>query len=143
MIIFALRWCANALALMATVKLLDGIRVDSLETVALAALGLGLVNTFVRPALIVLTLPLTVFSFGFFTLVINAVLFYAISRLVPGFVVSTAADAFWGSLLFGLFSFILNQWFVGQQPRVPPRGPQMHARRHGKDVIDVEGKAEK
>lgn len=139
MITLLLRWFANALALLATVKLVNGLAVDSLETVVLAALSLGLLNAFARPLLILLTLPLTVVSFGLFTLVINAALFYAISRLVPGFTVSGASAAFWGALVFGLFSFLFGLLFVPRQPG----GPQVRMRRRGAEVIDVEGRPEK
>jgi putative membrane protein len=90
---------------------IPGIRVDRIETALVAALVLGLVNALLRPVLVYLTLPLTIMSLGFFTLIINGALFYMVSKLVKGFSVVSFWDAVWGALLFSVFSFMLNIFF--------------------------------
>lgn len=75
--------------------LLDGVRFDHFSTLFWAALCLGLANTFVRPVLVLLTLPITVLSLGFFLLVINAAILGLVAALLPGFHI----DGFWSALL--------------------------------------------
>jgi len=74
----------------------------------LAALVLGLVNTFIRPVLLVLTLPVTFFTLGLFILVINALAFLIASWLVPGFTVYTFWGAMAGALITSIVSWLLN-----------------------------------
>lgn len=98
----------NALAVMAVPYLVPGVSVTSFPTAFLAAIVIGLVNTFVRPILLLLSLPVTVITLGLFTLVINALMFWLASNLVPGFTVQGFAPAFWGALVFWAVSWITN-----------------------------------
>ncbi len=81
--------------------LLDGITIQDTLTAMIVAVVLGLLNTFVKPIFIVLTIPITVFTLGLFLIVINILIVYWASKIVPGFTV-----AGWGSAL--LFSFIVS-----------------------------------
>ena len=74
--------------------LFDGVNVAHYSTLFWAALLLGIANTFVRPLLIVLTLPITILSLGFFLLVINAAVFGLVAWLLPGF----SLAGFWSAL---------------------------------------------
>jgi len=112
---FLIKWFVNIVSLLVVIHAMPGIRADSVETAAVAALVLGLVNAFLRPFVILFTLPINVLSLGFFTLVINAFLFWFVSRVVSGFSVAGFWSAFWGSLLFSVVSFLLNSF-------VSPRG---------------------
>jgi putative membrane protein len=73
-----------------------------------AALVLGLVNTFIRPVLVLLTLPVTVVSLGLFILVINGVLFLLVSHLVEGFHVAGFGSAFVAAILYSVISWALS-----------------------------------
>jgi putative membrane protein len=141
---FLIKWLANIAALMATVRLIPGIDADTWQTVAAAALILGLVNAFLRPLIILFTLPLHIFSLGLFTFVINAFLFYSVSKAVKGFMVADFSSAFWGALFFSFFSFALSL-LINPEGRVSwysVKG-RPHPRPRYKDVIDVKGKVEK
>jgi putative membrane protein len=101
-------WLVNALALMAVAYLLPGIAVASFLTALAAALVLGLVNTVVRPVLILLTLPATLLTLGLFIFVINGLLFWLVGTFIEGFVVS----GFWwgvaGAIVYSIVSWALS-----------------------------------
>jgi putative membrane protein len=101
-------WLLNAVALIAVAYLLPGISVSGFLTALLAALVLGLVNTLIRPLLIVLTLPVTVLTLGLFIFVINGLLFWFVGSFIDGFVVS----GFWwgviGAIAYSIFSWLLS-----------------------------------
>jgi putative membrane protein len=100
-----LRWLIGALALLAVAYFLPGIAVANFFPAAVvAALVLGLVNAFVRPLVKVLTLPLTCLTLGLFSLVVNAVLFWAVAAVVDGFAVEGVLAALLGSLLYSLIT---------------------------------------
>ena len=88
------------------------ISVDGFGAAVVAALVLGLVNAVVRPIFVILTLPLTILSLGLFLLVINALLLWGVSGVVPGFHVNGFGGAFLGSILISLVSWVLSS-FVG------------------------------
>lgn len=104
----------NALALVLVDFLLDSVQIAGFVSALMAGLVLGLVNTFIRPVLIVLTLPLTFFSLGLFIFFINALTFAATSWLVPGFNVLSFWGAFWGALLTGIAGWLLGMVFANR-----------------------------
>jgi putative membrane protein len=101
----------SALAVIITAFLLPGVQVGILSAF-LAALVLGLLNTFVKPLMILFTLPVNVLTLGLFTFVINAVIILLASSIVPGFKVK----GFWWALLFSLIlslvSYFLERYFI-------------------------------
>ncbi len=101
-------WAINAAALFALPYLMTSIRVDSVGTALIAALVLGLVNTLIRPLLVLLTLPVTLLTLGLFIFVINALMFWAVSQLVGGFHVAGFWSAFGGAILYSIISWILS-----------------------------------
>ncbi|MEA5114922.1 MAG: phage holin family protein [Geobacteraceae bacterium] len=105
---FLLRWLINAISLLAVVHIVAGVSVDRLLTTIIAALVIGLLNAFIRPLLLVLTLPVNVLTLGLFTLVINGCLFYLAAWLVKGFHVTGFWTAFIGALVFSIISWLLN-----------------------------------
>lgn len=106
---FLQRWVVNTLAvLVATYVVSRGIRYDKPLDLVVASLVLGLLNAFARPLLLLLSLPLLIFTLGLFTLVINALLLYFVGALIPGFHVDTFGAAFWGALVISLVSLALN-----------------------------------
>jgi putative membrane protein len=106
-----LRWILNAFALYFVMKLVPGIRIDQFSALLVGALVLGLLNAFLRPIIILLTLPATLLTLGLFTLVVNGFIFYLAAHLVEGFKVAGFGSAFVAALLFSLFSFVLNLIF--------------------------------
>jgi putative membrane protein len=106
-----LTWVLNAFALFFVMKLVPGIQIDHFSDLLIATIVLGLLNAFLRPLVILLTLPVTLLTLGLFTLVINGLMFYLAAHLVSGFHVTGFGAAFLAALLFSLFSFILNLLF--------------------------------
>lgn len=102
-----LGWLLNALALLAVAYLLPGIEVASFGAALMAALALGLVNTLVRPLLVLLTLPITLLSLGLFLLVINGLLFWAVGTWLEGFSVGGFWPGVFGALLYSVISWAL------------------------------------
>src|SRR5690554_525583 len=103
-----LRWAINALVLLGIPYVLESVRVESLGTALVTALALGLVNALIRPLLILLTLPITLITLGLFTLVINALLFWGVAKLVGGVYVPDFWTAFWSALLYSFLSWLVN-----------------------------------
>jgi putative membrane protein len=106
-----LKWVLNSFALFFVMKLVPGIQIDRFSDLLVATLVLGLLNAFLRPLVILFTLPVTILTLGLFTLVINGVMFYLAAQLVSGFHVTGFGAAFLAALLFSLFSSVLNMVF--------------------------------
>lgn len=108
-----IRWMVNAIALFVVVNTVKGIDItrggiDGFITLAAAALVIGLVNTFIKPVILILTLPLTVLTLGLFTLLVNALMFGLAGYLVKGFEVTSILGAIIGALAFSFLSFIFG-----------------------------------
>ncbi|MEI8175509.1 MAG: phage holin family protein [Candidatus Omnitrophota bacterium] len=137
-----LRCCVTVAALFIVVKTMPGIQVQDLQTTIVAALVIGLLNAFLRPFLVMLTLPFTILSLGIFTLFINGFIFYIAPRLVKGFVVADFWSAFWAALLFSVISFLLNVLTgAGAMVNVRRRGSTASRPDRG-TVIDTEATRE-
>lgn len=106
-----LKWALNSFALFIVMKTISGIQIDRFQDLLLATLVIGLLNVFLRPVIILLTLPVTVLTLGLFTLVINGLIFYMAANMVPGFHIEGFGSAFIAALLFSLFSSVLNLLF--------------------------------
>jgi putative membrane protein len=102
------RWCINALALLAVAYLYSGVQVDGIMAALIAALVLGLANAIIRPVLILLTLPVTLLTMGLFIFVINAFLFWFVAEVVSGFNVAGFMAALIGSLMYSVITLIVN-----------------------------------
>jgi len=109
-------WLINALALLALPYLVPSVQVDSLATALVAALVLGLVNSLIRPVLVLLTLPVTLVTLGLFVFVINALLFWLVASFVNGFHVAGFWSAFFGAIVYALVSWAASHLVFG-----PPR----------------------
>jgi putative membrane protein len=101
-------WIVNALALLALPYVIPSIQVAGFGTALLVAVVLGLINTLLRPLLILLTLPATLLTLGLFIFVINALLFQLAGYLVDGFNVGGFWPALLGSLAYSLISWLLS-----------------------------------
>lgn len=109
-------WILNALALLTVAYVLPGITVDGFASALIAALILGLINTLLRPLLILLTLPVTVVTLGLFILVINGLLFWFAGSVLKGFEVSGFWTGVAGALLYSIFSSVLAMLFFQRKP---------------------------
>ncbi len=103
-----LLWILNAVALLLVTYLLPSIQVAGFGWALLAALVLGFINTLVRPVLALLTLPITLLTLGIFYLVLNGLLFWLASALLPGFQVQGFFSALIGALLYGAIAWALS-----------------------------------
>ena len=99
-----INWLLAALAIMATAYLLPGVSLSGFVPALVTALVLGLVNAFIKPLLLLLTLPINILTLGLFTLVINALLIMLVSKLVSGFQV----QGFWWALAFSVVLTVVN-----------------------------------
>ena len=104
MIAFLAHLLITAALLLLVANLVRGIQVAGWGTAFLGAIVLGLVNAFVRPVMVLLTLPLTVLTFGLFLLVVNALMLWLAAALVPGIRVQGFGPALLGSLLLTLLN---------------------------------------
>lgn len=101
-------WLINTAALFAVPFLMKSVYVENIGTALIAALVLGLVNTLIRPLLVVLTFPVTVVTLGLFILVINGLMFWAVANLISGFYVAGFWSAVGGALVYSIISWALS-----------------------------------
>ena len=133
MIWFLVRWLVTAIAVLVAAQIVKGVHCDNFKALAVAALVLGIVNAFLRPVLLLITLPFNILSFGILTLFINGFLFWLVGRIVKDFQVNDFWAGFWGALIVSIVSFCLNS-LIGKKKRVTrPNTP----RQSDHDVIDV------
>jgi len=139
---FLKRWLITAVAVALAAQLVSGITCTTPAGLILAALLLGLLNAFIRPVMLLLSLPLLIFTLGLFVLVINAFLLYAVGHVFKDFHVASFGAAFWGSLVISIVSLALNMLTKGSGPvfeirrgKAPPRRPPDD--QGGGPVIDV------
>jgi putative membrane protein len=117
---FLLHWAITSLSLWVASYVFSGLKFANASALIIAALLLGFANAIVRPLLIILTLPLTVLTLGFFLLVINALMMLLVSSLVSGFLVSGFWTAFFASIFIAVLSFLLNLFLFGGPPSLRP-----------------------
>jgi putative membrane protein len=105
-------WILNAVALLIVAYVLPGITVASFGSALIAALVLGLLNTLVKPVLVLLTLPITVITLGLFLLVLNALVFWFAGSILKGFQVAGFWWALAGAVIYSLVSGLLSRLLV-------------------------------
>ncbi|MEO6563507.1 MAG: phage holin family protein [Nitrosospira sp.] len=105
---FLAHWGITALSLWLTSFIFHGISFANKKSLFLSALLLGFANAVIRPIIIILTIPLTLITFGLFLLVINALMMLLVSALVPGFRISGFWTAFFASIVVTLLSLIVG-----------------------------------
>jgi putative membrane protein len=142
---FLQRWIINTLAAALAAYIVSGIEYKRFIDLLLATLLLGMLNTFVRPILMLFSLPLLIFTLGLFTLIINALLLYFVGFLLaPKFNVTSFGAAFWGALIITIVSLVLNTLtgtggarFKVETRRAGPPPPRNRDDDGGGPVIDV------
>lgn len=98
------KWLALSLAIMFVGWVIPGITISSFATALIASIAIALVNLFIKPILVFLTLPINILTLGIFILVINALLFMFVAYLVPGVEVDGFWSAFLGALILSFLS---------------------------------------
>jgi putative membrane protein len=111
LLILITKLAINALALLVVTSIFRGICFDNNRAMIAAAVALALVNTYLRPLVVILTLPINILTLGLFTLVINAGMLELVSWLIPAFHVDTFWTAMGGALVISIISFLLS-WFL-------------------------------
>jgi putative membrane protein len=114
---FLIRWLVTTLAVAVAVKLTD-IRTDGWASLICMALFLGIINAFIRPVLLLLSLPFILVTLGFFILIVNTLTFWLAGGLVPGFYVDGFWNAFFGSIIVSIVSWALSVFFRGSDGQV-------------------------
>lgn len=100
---FLVKLLVSALVVLLTGYLLPGVNVDGFGVAILVAVVLAILNTLVKPILVILTIPLTILTLGLFLLVINAVIILLAGSLIGGF----SLDSFWWALLFSIIVSVI------------------------------------
>ncbi len=99
-----IHWFVSGLAVLAAAYILPGVHVPGIFVALVVALVLGIINTFLKPVILFLTLPINLLTLGLFTLVINALLILLVGMIVPGFKV----DGFLWALIFSIVLSLIN-----------------------------------
>jgi putative membrane protein len=111
------KWLLSASALLAVAQFYSGVQIQNYSSALMAALVIGLLSVFLRPLLILLTLPVTLLTLGLFLFVINALMFDAAAHMLDGFQVRDFAAALWGSLLYSAFGLVIDSALERLFPR--------------------------
>jgi putative membrane protein len=114
---FLIRAVVVAIGLWLASKIVSGIAFNSTQTLIAAALLLGIVNAFVRPIIVILTLPITLLTLGLFLLVINALMIMLVAWFLPGFLVAGFWSAIFAAIVVSLTSWVMSGW-IGPRGRI-------------------------
>jgi putative membrane protein len=115
---FLIRWAVTTVAVFAAEKLVPGIDCSSAGALLGASLLLGIINAFVRPVLLLLSIPFIIVTMGLFILVVNALLLLFVGQVVPSFNVEGFWSAFFGSIVISIVSWILSSFFRTSDGRI-------------------------
>ncbi len=122
---FVLRALVSAIGLWIATRWVPGIRINDAATLVLAGLLLGVVNAVVRPILVILTLPITILSLGFFLLIVNTAMVALVAWMLPGFHIY---GGFWSAFKTALIVWIigwLGSWLIGPRRRMDVRAHRL------------------
>ena len=128
MIVIITRWLIITVAILLASQFVPGIRVDTLSTAVIAACVLSLINIFIRPVFVLLTLPLSILTLGIFYFFINAFMLELVAYFVSGFEIVNFFSAFLGSMIISIVSWLANS-FIATHKIEKPDDP---------DFIDLE-----
>ena len=109
MVIMIVKWFLYALALILTAWLIPGISVSSILSAMIACVIIALINTFIKPVLNLITLPINILTVGIFALVLNALLFMLAAWLTPGIEIDGFLSGLLGSVVFSICSAIISR----------------------------------
>jgi putative membrane protein len=115
---FVLRALLSAIGLWIATYWVSGIRIDDASTLVLAGALLGIVNAIVRPIAILLTLPITILSLGFFLLVVNAGMVALVAGILPGFHIPGGFWSAFGTALIVWITGWVGSWLIGPRGKI-------------------------
>lgn len=115
---FVIRWLVTTIAVLVAAHLIPGIGYDGWGALLGASLLLGIINAFVRPILLLLSLPFIIVTMGLFIFVVNALLLLLVSKIVPAFHVAGFWSAFFGAIIISVVSWILSSFFRGSDGKI-------------------------
>lgn len=115
---FVLRWLITALAVLVAERLLPGVTCDGWGALLGASLLLGIINAFIRPVLLLLSLPFIIVTMGLFIFVVNALMLMLVSSVIPAFHVDGFWNAFFASIIISIVSCLLSSFFRTSDGRV-------------------------
>jgi len=118
MVAFLIRWFVTTVAVFVAGKIVPGISCEPISALLGASLLLGIINAFVRPLLLLLSLPFIILTMGLFIFVVNALLLMLVSTLIPPFHVEGFWSAFFGAIIISLVSWILSSFFRTSDGRI-------------------------
>jgi len=110
---FLIHWGITSLSLWVASYVFKGIRFEDTPSLVISALLLGFANAIIRPLLIIITLPFTLLTLGFFLLVINALMLLLVSAMVKGFTISGFWTAFFASIFIAVLSLLIGVYLDG------------------------------
>jgi len=114
---FVLRTLISMLGLYLASVLVPGVHITGTGSFILAAILLGIVNAFVRPIALLLTLPITIITLGLFLLVLNAAMFGLVAAMLDNFSIAGLGSAIFGALIVSITNTI-SSWYIGPNGRV-------------------------
>src|ERR1700686_311039 len=115
---FVFRWMVTAFAVFVAAPIVGIDYGGSLGCLLGASLLLGIINSFIRPVLLLLSLPLILVTLGVFILIINALMLEVVGAIVPCFEVPSFWSAFFGAIIISIVSWLLSAFFRGSEGRV-------------------------
>jgi len=115
---FLIRWLVTTVAVFVATKIVPGIHCEPVQSLLLASLLLGIINAFVRPVLMLLSLPFIIVTMGLFIFVVNALLILLVSKLIPGFSVDGFWSAFFGAIIISFVSWLLSSFFRSSDGKI-------------------------
>ena len=115
---FVLRALISAIGLWIATYWVSGIHIDDATTLVLAGALLGIINAIVRPIAIVLTLPITILSLGFFLLVVNAGMVALVAGVLPGFHIPGGFWSAFGTALIVSITGWIGSWLIGSRGKI-------------------------
>jgi putative membrane protein len=133
---FVFRWIVTTIAVFVAAPVVGINYGDRLGCLLGAALLLGIINAFIRPVLLLLSLPLILVTLGFFILIINALMLKFVGQIVPCFQVPGFWPAFFGAIIISIVSWLLSAFFRGSDGRVYPLTHHTQIRRVRGRVIE-------
>ncbi len=115
---FVLRACISAIGFWIATRWISGIRIDDPTTLVLAGALLGVINAIVRPIAILLTLPITILTLGFFLLVVNTAMVALVAAILPGFHIHGGFWSAFGTALIVWITGWIGSWLIGSRGKI-------------------------
>lgn len=102
------KWVVNAIVIFIVARFVPGFSVNSFTTALVVALVLGLINAFIKPVILILTLPINIITLGLFTFVINAAILLFVAKFVSGFYINGFTPALFGAIILWLIGVVIH-----------------------------------